>query len=145
MQSIKNLVRQLIVYLMIMTPRKSFNHQNAHKLKGLNLIGPDADRGLGFTLESVRQSLKHKLPTHRMCLPTVIKQKSRYAYESNLFVGSPDILAHALIRFPVSPLYHNKNIGLFFWELEKLPKEWLSLRHWLDEIWVHSDFEAESE
>ena len=145
MQSIKNLVRQLIVYLMIMTPRKSFNHQNAHKLKGLNLIGPDADRGLGFTLESVRQSLKHKLPTHRMCLPTVTKQKSRYAYESNLFVGSPDILAHALIRFPVSPLYHNKNIGLFFWELEKLPKEWLSLRHWLDEIWVHSDFEAESE
>ena len=140
MQSIKNLIRQLIIYLMIMTPRKSFNHQNAHKLKGLNLIGPDADRGLGFTLESVRQSLNHKLPTHRMCLPTVTKQKSRYAYESNLFVGSPDMLVHALIRFPVSPLYHNKNIGLFFWELEKIPHEWLRLRHWLDEIWVQSDF-----
>ncbi|MCX7182609.1 MAG: glycosyltransferase family 4 protein [Nitrosospira sp.] len=123
-----------------MTPRKSFNHKNAQKLNGLNLIGPDADRGLGFTLESVRQSLKHKLPTHRMYLPAITKQKSKYIHQGNLFVGNPEMLLNALIQFPISPLYQNKNIGLFFWELEKIPLEWLRLRHWLDEIWVQSDF-----
>ncbi len=125
---------------MIMIPRKSFNHKNAQKLNGLNLIGPDADRGLGFTLESVRQSLKNKLPTHPMYLPSSSDEKFRYVYGSNLFVGNPEMLKHALIRFPVIPLYKNKNIGLFFWELEKLPQEWLRLRHWFDEIWVQSDF-----
>ena len=140
MQSIKKFIRQLIVYLMIMIPRKSFNHKNAQKLNGLNLIGPDADRGLGFTLESVRQSLKNKLPTHPMYLPSSSDEKFRYVYGSNLFVGNPEMLKHALIRFPVIPLCKNKNIGLFFWELEKLPQEWLRLRHWFDEIWVQSDF-----
>lgn len=140
MQSIKKFIRQLIVYLMIITPRKSLNHKNTQNLNGLNLIGPDADRGLGFTLESVRQSIKNKLPTHRMSLPTLSKQKSKYVYQSNLFVGNPEMLVHALIQFPISPLYHNKNIGLFFWELEKIPHEWIRLRHWFDEIWVQSDF-----
>ncbi len=125
---------------MTITPRKSFSNKNAQELNGLNLIGPDADRGLGFTLESLRQSLKNKLPTHRMYLPPVTKQKSKYIYEYNLFVGNPEMLKHALIRFPVIPLYKNKNIGLFFWELEKLPQEWLRLKFWLDEIWVQSDF-----
>ena len=140
MHSIKNLIRQLIVYLMTIISRKSFNHKNAQKLNGLNLIGPDEDRGLGFVLESVRQSLKHKLPTHRMYLPAVGKQKSKYIHERNLFVGNPGMLLTALIQLPILPLYHHKNIGLFFWELEKIPLEWVRLRHWLDEIWVQSDF-----
>jgi len=49
-------------------------------------------------------------------------------------------LLHTLIKLPILPLYKNKNIGLFFWELEKIPKNWLRLSHWIDEIWVQSDF-----
>ena len=140
MQFVKKFIKQIIAQLIALVPRGPSSHKSTRKLNGLNLIGPEADRGLGFTLESVRQSLKNKFPTHRMYLPAVTKQKSKYIYEHNLFVGNPEMLKHALIQFPILPLYHNKNIGLFFWELEKIPHEWLGLRHWFDEIWVQSDF-----
>jgi len=140
MQATKKYIKQFIAYFMAITPRKSFNNKNAQKLNGLNLIGPNTDRGLGIALESLRQSIKDKLPIHSMFLPAITKQKSKYIYECNIFVGNPDMLLPALISFPILPLHRNKNIGFFFWELEKIPHEWLRLKHWLDEIWVQSDF-----
>ena len=140
MQFIKKIIKQIIAQLIALVPRRPPSHKSPQYLNGLNLIGPEADRGLGFTLESVNQSLKNKLPTHRMYLPSSSDEKLRYVYGSNLFVGNPEMLKHALIRFPILALYHNKNIGLFFWELEKIPHEWLGLRNWFDEIWVQSDF-----
>jgi glycosyltransferase involved in cell wall biosynthesis len=140
MQTIKTFIKLILFYFITLVPRRPPSHKSTQKLNGLNLIGPEADRGLGFTLECVRQSLKNKLPTHRMYLPSSSDKKFRYVYGRNLFVGNPEMLKHALIRFPIHPLYQNKNIGLFFWELENLPEEWLRLRHWFDEIWVQSDF-----
>ncbi len=125
---------------MMITPRKTSIKKNNHHKNGLNLIGPNPDRGLGFTLESIRDSVKLKLPTNRMYLPANSNQKSKYVYGNNLFVGNPEMLINALIKLPILPLYKNKNIGLFFWELEKIPKNWLGLNHWIDEIWVQSDF-----
>jgi glycosyltransferase involved in cell wall biosynthesis len=136
----KKFIRQIFFYLMMITPRKaSIKENNQHK-NGLNLIGPHSDRGLGFTLESIRYSLKGKLQINRMYLPANSNQKSKYVYGNNLFVGNPEMLLHTLIKFPILPLYKNKNIGLFFWELEKVPNNWLRLNHWIDEIWVQSDF-----
>jgi glycosyltransferase involved in cell wall biosynthesis len=50
------------------------------------------------------------------------------------------MLLQSFIKLPIKPLYMNINIGLFFWELENLPKKWIKIRHWIDEIWVQSDF-----
>jgi glycosyltransferase involved in cell wall biosynthesis len=125
---------------MMVTPRKPpIKENNPHK-NGFNLIGPNPDRGLGFTLESIRDSMRGKLPTNRMYFPANQNQKSKYVYRNNLFVGNPEMLKNALIKLPILPLYQNKNIGLFFWELEKIPNNWLRLSHWIDEIWVQSDF-----
>jgi glycosyltransferase involved in cell wall biosynthesis len=140
MKFTKKFIKQILLYLMMITPRKTSIKKNNHHKNGLNLIGPNPDRGLGFTLESIRDSVKLKLPTNRMYLPANSNQKSKYVYGNNLFVGNPEMLANALIKFPILPLYKNKNIGLFFWELEKIPKNWLRLNHWIDEIWVQSDF-----
>lgn len=124
----------------MITPRKAPLKENNHHKNGLNLIGPNPDRGLGFTLESIRDSIRGRLPINRMYLPANPNQKSKYVYGNNLFVGNPEMLKYALIKFPILPLYQNKNIGLFFWELEKVPNNWLRLSHWIDEIWVQSDF-----
>jgi glycosyltransferase involved in cell wall biosynthesis len=136
----KKFIRQILVYAMMMIPRKPPKNNNNHHKNGLNLIGPNPDRGLGFALESIRDSMRGRLPTNRMYLPANPNQKSRYVYKNNLFVGNPEMLKNALIKLPILPLYQNKNIGLFFWELEKIPNNWLRLNHWIDEIWVQSDF-----
>jgi glycosyltransferase involved in cell wall biosynthesis len=140
MQFTKKFIRQILVYFFMITPRKAPHKENNHHKNGLNLIGPNPDRGLGFALESIRDSVKGKLPIYCMYLPANSNQKSKYVYGNNLFVGNPEMLANALIKFPILPLYKNKNIGLFFWELEKIPNNWLRLSHWIDEIWVQSDF-----
>ncbi len=124
----------------MITPRKPPNKENNHHKNGLNLIGPNPDRGVGFTLESIRNSMRGKLPTNRMYLPANLNQKSKYVFRNNLFAGNPEMLINAFLKLPALPLYQNKNIGLFFWELEKMPNNWLGLSHWIDEIWVQSDF-----
>jgi glycosyltransferase involved in cell wall biosynthesis len=140
MELTKKFIRQIFFYLMMITPRKLPIKENNYHKNGLNLIGPNPDRGLGFALESIRDSMKGRLPTNRMYLPANPNQKSRYVYKNNLFVGNPEMLKNALIKLPILPFYQNKNIGLFFWELEKIPNNWLRINHWIDEIWVQSDF-----
>lgn len=124
--------------LMMLSPRQSPQIEN--KKRGINLIGPPADRGLGRALETFHQSIKSQVQTQRLILPPLFPHKKNRAYPLNIFVGNPLMMVHAWIKLPRLSIYKNYNIGYFFWELENLPKSWIKLSHWVDEIWVESDF-----
>ena len=84
---------------MVMIPRKASRNENNRRKNGLNLIGCNRDRGLGFVLESIENSMKGKLPTNCILLPANLNQKSKYIYRNNIFVGNPEYLEAALIKF----------------------------------------------
>ncbi len=128
--------------MMIWYPRSKPIIKN--QCKGFNLIGPPPDRGLGLSLTSIYRSLKNLAPVNVIHLPQEKSQKGfsgrKFKSGINLFVGNPDMLIHTLLKHPSLMLRGNYNIGLWFWELEEVPKSWHKLKHWVDEIWVQSDF-----
>jgi glycosyltransferase involved in cell wall biosynthesis len=139
---IKFIIKKIMTWVMICYPRSKPTIKN--KSKGFNLIGPPPDRGLGLSLTSISQSLKNLAPVNVIHLP---QEKSEKGFSDlkiksgiNLFVGNPDMLLHALLKHPSLMLGGNYNIGLWFWELGEAPRAWHQIRHWVDEIWVQSDF-----
>lgn len=58
----------------------------------------------------------------------------------SVFVGNPSILVQALLKLNVLYLAANYTIGVWFWELEKIPADWVKVGSLVNEVWAQSDF-----
>jgi glycosyltransferase involved in cell wall biosynthesis len=59
-------------------------------------------------------------------------------FSVNLFCSSPDVNSYKYLKH--QKLKGKKNIGLWAWEIETLPKTWKDLSNLYDEIWTISEF-----
>jgi glycosyltransferase involved in cell wall biosynthesis len=145
MQAIKTFIKQILFHLIALVPRKRPDQKSTQKLNGLNLIGPEVDSGLGFVTKHIQDSLKSEIRVNRIFFSKFsLWAGQRFFFKNNIFVCSPNMM----LRIPLSPsifsFYNSRNIGLFFWELERPSEEWRWLKTWMDEVWVHSDFLVKS-
>ena len=69
-----------------------------------------------------------------------LSEKPEYAV--NLFHLNPPEWKAAWINFPEECFDYRYNIGAWAWELETLPKSWLPIIDFVDELWVFSEFIA---
>lgn len=61
-----------------------------------------------------------------------------------ILVGNPSILLAALRKLNIFNVVNNYTIGVWFWELEKIPKDWVKAGRLVDEVWVQSSFIAKA-
>lgn len=62
----------------------------------------------------------------------------------NIFVGNPDLLIRVLLKYGPMPFLRGYCVGVWFWELEKIPSVWRHANKVIDEIWAQSHFIADS-
>lgn len=68
--------------------------------------------------------------------------KRRLGPGINIFVGNPSILLSAFCRLNPWALLGNKTIGVWFWELERIPRDWELAGRLVDVVWAQSSFVA---
>lgn len=115
------------------------------KSGGVNLLGyVNNVLGLATTCRMLAQSLKTleiDFNLNEYPLPYkpyfFLETSNESQYGINIICINPDIGYET-----ISPIYFKdkKNIGLIFWELEKLPDMWIEALQLFDEIWVGSKF-----
>jgi len=135
---IKFIINKFSVLFLFVTPRKS-RVIDFNQIKGINLVGNTKDTGFGTILESIHNCLKDHFTVNKLYWSKNLFDKNKQN-NVNLLISNPDAITGIFYKFNLFGLYKNKNIGIFFWELTKLPEHWLLLRHWIDEVWVYSDF-----
>jgi glycosyltransferase involved in cell wall biosynthesis len=144
MRLIKELIKKCVAYALFFIPRPSFIAPKGN-IKGVNLIGPPANRGLGIVTQSIQNSLRSKIKVNRMLFSKFsLWGGQRFLFKNNIFVCSPNMMLNIPLGPSIFPFYKSKNFGLFFWELERPSQEWRWLNTWMDEVWVHSDFLVKS-
>jgi glycosyltransferase involved in cell wall biosynthesis len=65
-------------------------------------------------------------------------------YGINIFVVQPNIWPRVRKALPDSVFDNHYNIAYWAWETPVIPKEWVPLCGWFDEIWGISDFVADA-
>ena len=65
-------------------------------------------------------------------------------YAINLIHINADQMEEACNFFPHRMFDHHYNIGVWLWELERLPQRWLKYFDYVDELWVPSQFIADA-
>ena len=70
--------------------------------------------------------------------------KPRLGPGINIFVGNPSILLSAFCKLNPLWLLSNRTIGVWFWELERIPKDWQMAGSLVDEVWAQSRFVAQA-
>ena len=65
-------------------------------------------------------------------------------YAINVAHINPPEWRMALGKFPQGQFNGHYNIGVWLWELEKIPADWVPIIRYVDEIWVPSRFIAEA-
>jgi glycosyltransferase involved in cell wall biosynthesis len=144
MRLIKELIKKCVAYALLFIPRPTFIAPKGN-VRGVNLIGPPANCGLGFVTQSIQNSLRSKIKVNRMLFSKFsLRGRQRFFFKNNIFVCSPNMMLNIPLGLSIFPFYKSKNFGLFFWELEGPSQEWRWLRAWMDEVWVHSDFLVKS-
>jgi glycosyltransferase involved in cell wall biosynthesis len=101
-----------------------------------NLVRSSADGGIPTAV----QDLYIPMPSrqgNRSCISHV---RDRLPYSCSVFNFNPDIQAQVIEYLGEDILQDHYNIGYWFWELERLPREWDYAFGLVDEIWVASDF-----
>ena len=61
-----------------------------------------------------------------------------------IFVGNPSILLSAFLKLNPLEILANKTIGVWFWELEQIPRDWAVAGRLVDEVWAQSAFVAKA-
>ena len=134
-------------------PRRRPSLKN--KPMGLNLIGYyQGDLGLGEALRYVAKAIE------RASIPFLVRhfhaplQSSQNNNSLNSFLApyckypinciavNPDLLYFLPKWVSFSEWARRYNIGYWFWELENFPDKWLYAIPLIDEIWVNSEFMA---
>jgi glycosyltransferase involved in cell wall biosynthesis len=120
------------------------------KLDVINIIGDvHSASGLGNTVRELVRSL-NDLDLNIVNVPLSVGSKQNEGLEIvtsknlksgiNIFVGTPELLRVALFKLKDPKLITNRNIGIWFWELNKAPSDWRRLNKIIDEIWVQSNY-----
>lgn len=63
-------------------------------------------------------------------------------YAVNVIHINGNNIEHVFSEFPSKVFDHHYNIGVWLWELEKIPDAWIPVLPFFDEIWVPSHFIA---
>ena len=80
------------------------------------------------------------LPQTEHSLDGRLTTENRYAI--NVVHINPPEWRVALGRFPQEQFDRHYNIGIFQWELETVPEDWVPLFNYVDEVWTPSAFTA---
>ena len=149
------LVTQLAQLFFFCVPR-FLPHPSQRKL-GMNLMGYyKADLGLGEALRYMAKALaQSSIPfLIRQFSPTLRTRQGNHSldayvqaecsYMVNCIIINPDILYRLPIWVSYAEWAKRYNIGHWFWELSDFPKEWRYALPLIDEIWVNSDFNAQT-
>ena len=91
-----------------------------------------------FSLINLPMSVESKQKDYKFSAPVV----SELGEGITIFVGNPSILLAALIKLSFLNVIKNYTIGIWFWELEKIPKDWVKAGGLVDEVWAQSNFIA---
>lgn len=125
-------------------------------LDSLYIIGDlYSESGLGNVTRALITSLGADVDYKLINLPlSVGSQQGSYDFSKrevkklgpgvSVFVGNPSILVQALLKLNVRYLAANYTIGVWFWELEKVPSDWVKAGRLVDEVWAQSDFSAKA-
>lgn len=130
---------------------------NPNSLYGVNLIGyAHAEMGLGEALRNTALALQcAQIPflVRNLQVPLLNRQGNQSMqpfvadycrYGINCIGINPDLLYH-LPRWISSEEWRRRyNVGYWFWELENFPKEWRYAKYLVDEVWVNTEFVANS-
>ena len=123
--------------------------------KGINLYGfLKAENGLGQAVRMYARALEEGniphallntdflgwLPQNDMTFDDRLTTENRYAV--NVIHVNPDQWQDACGTFPRSHFDGHWNIGVWLWELERFPDEWVPMIDYVDEIWTPSGFIA---
>ncbi len=65
-------------------------------------------------------------------------------YAINVVHINPPEWQYAVAIFPKKQFDRHYNIGVFLWELERVPRDWIPMFDYVDEIWAPSGFIAEA-
>lgn len=117
----------------------------------INIIGDlHSESGLGSVTREIIRSIDGLCECRCVNLPLSLKSKQQIKNLKcdseglhagiNLFIGNPEILLRAFLELNSMHLLKNYNIGLWFWELELVPRNWVLINNVIDEVWVQSKF-----
>jgi len=148
-----NLKQFLLSLFFAGIPRQRPSFKN--KEMGLNLIGYyQGDLGLGEALRYVAKAIQGaSIPflVRQFQAPLQSSQNNRSLhsflapyckYPINCIAINPDLLYFLPKWVSFSEWARRYNIGYWFWELEDFPKKWHYALPLIDEIWVNSEFMA---
>ena len=86
----------------------------------------------------VNTDFMEKLPQNDHSLDSILAPKGKYGI--NLIHLNGDHLETACRKFPHSAFDYHYNIGVWLWELEKLPPAFTKALDYVDELWAPSEF-----
>ena len=122
---------------------------------GLNLIGYyRADLGLGEALRYLAYGLSYakipflvrkfspKLRARQSNVSLLSYESSHCAHPINCIVINPDLLRRLPQWLRYQEWAKRYNIAYWFWELEQFPRAWKYALPLIDEIWVNTEFNA---
>jgi len=118
----------------------------------INIVGDlFSESGLGSVTRQIIDSIDGRYQYQIINLPLSLKSRqqapsslknigTRLKPGITIFIGNPEILPKAMLRLNPWRLINNYNIGVWFWELEKLPPPWRHIAPLVDEVWAQSHF-----
>jgi glycosyltransferase involved in cell wall biosynthesis len=112
-----------------------------------------SESGLGNVTRSLIASFDQNIDFKLINLPLSIESKQgEYSFQKReakklgdgicIFVGNPSILLQAFLKLNPYYLFANYTIGVWFWELEKIPANWERVEKLVNEVWAQSEFSA---
>jgi glycosyltransferase involved in cell wall biosynthesis len=153
LQTLKDLAKEALYMLLGLLGRLKSSENNTHR-GHLYIIGDlYSESGLGNVTRALIASLGDSVDYKLINLPLSIsslqgtynftgKEVKKLGPGLSIYVGNPSILVQALLKLNLRYLVSNRTIGVWFWELEKIPNHWVKACRLVDEVWAQSDFAA---
>lgn len=112
-----------------------------------------SESGLGNVTRAFIQTLEGIVDYSVINLPmSVMSKQGAYQFGSretrrlgpgiNIFIGNPSILLLGFRSLNLLAMLRNYTIGIWFWELERIPRDWAIAGKLVDEVWAQSAFVA---
>lgn len=92
-----------------------------------------------YSLINLPMSVQSKQKDYKFSAPVVTKLGKGIT----IFIGNPSILLAAFQKLNILNVIKNYTIGVWFWELEKIPRDWVRAGGLVDEVWAQSSFIAQ--
>ena len=143
----KKIIKKIIsiIFKLIVKIRKKPIKKN-----GINIIGDiHSESGLGNIVRELINSMQD-YEINIVNVPLAIKSRKNEGLNINssgilvkginIYVGTPISLITALLKLRDVKVITNYNIGVWFWELDKIPELWKIIGGVIDEVWCQSNY-----